>query len=345
MILPTSTTTVALAIAAAWGVDAGLTQPNPNNPPSIRNIYTFPNNTFIENIAVRSNSRLLITSMSVPDLFSIDPTVSNPTASVIHTFTNITGIAGIAETAPDVFALVTATWDLANTRAIPGTLAVWTADFTGSLFGTQQQQAPVIKFLTQIPNSISINGLAAHPFNPRFLMGADSAIGAVWRIDLLTGQHQIAFSSPLFTPTGTEPGKHLGINGLRSSGRHLYFTNSAQGLFGRVAIDRNGNKVGEIEVISHSSDAGNAGDVVYDDIALDVLNKKAWIASHPDYAVQVDLVGGSQRLVNDTRKLLNPTSAAFGRGSLKERRTLYVTNGGEFVGFDLVNNGVVALDF
>ncbi|KAK3994475.1 hypothetical protein QBC44DRAFT_236251 [Cladorrhinum sp. PSN332] len=325
-----------MALTAAWGAEAGLTS-NPSDPPSIRNIYTFPNNTFIENIAVRSNSNLLITSMSVPELFSIDPTVANPTASVIHTFTNITGIAGIAETKPDVFALVTATWDLANTRAYPGTLAVWTADLT------KRSKPPVIRLLTYIPNTTIINGLTAHPFNPRLLLGADSAIGAIWRIDLVTGNHEIAFSSPLFTPTGTAPGTHLGINGLRASGRHLYFTNSAQGLFGRVAIDRNGNKVGDVEIISNST-----GDVIYDDIALalDGGNKKssAWIASHPDYAVQVNLATGSQRVVKDSRKLLNPTSAAFGRGSAREKKTLYVTNGGEFVGWDLVNNGVVALD-
>lgn len=323
-----------LALTAVWvTAEAGAIDPRTNNSPPIRNIYTFPNNTFIENIAVRSNSKLLITSMSVPDLFQIDPTVSAPTASVVHTFSNSTGIAGIAETSPDVFALVTGTWDLANTRAYPGTLAVWKVDLS------QSTQPPAVSFLTQVPNSTIINGLTRHPFNPRLLLGADSAIGAIWRIDLVTGQHEIAFSSPLLTPTGTAPGTHLGINGLRAAGRHLYFTNSAQKFFGRVAIDWNANKVGNIEIISNST-----GDVVYDDIALDLKRKTAWIASHPSYAVRVGLLGGSQSIVNDTSKLLNPTSAAFGRGSLSQQKTLYVTNGGEFVGWDLVNEGVVALD-
>jgi hypothetical protein len=72
-----------------------------------------------------------------------------------------------------------------------------------------------------------------------------------------------------------------------------------------------------------------------------------WIASHPSYAVRVALDGvdaGRQWVVNDTGKLLNPTSAALGRGSGRQERTLYVTNGGEFVGADLVNEGVVAVD-
>ncbi len=305
------------------------------NPP-IRNVYTFPNNTFIENIAVRSNSKLLITSMSVPDLFTIDPTVANPIAPIVHTFANASGISGIAEITPDLFAVATGVWDLANTRALPGTMAVWTINLNHS--------PPTIRLVTSVSDSLILNGLARHPTNPRLLLAADSAAGYIRRIDLLTGTSDIAISSPLLTPTGTVPGTHLGINGLRTrlGGNHVYFTNSAQKFFGRVAVDWAGNAVGAIEVLSNSTAAG--ADVVYDDIALDLGRRKAWIASHPSYAVQVGVVAGTQRVVSDTGKLLNPTSAAFGRGGWSQERTLYVTNGGEFVGWDLVNEGVVALD-
>ncbi|KAK4222424.1 hypothetical protein QBC38DRAFT_489867 [Podospora fimiseda] len=323
---------LALALTARWAVKA---LPGPNTPPSpkIRTIYTFPNNTFLESLAVRSNSNLLITSMSVPHLYSLNPTTPNPTPSIIHTFPNITGIAGITETTPDVFALVTANWDLANTRAYPGTLAVWTVDLS-------KKQQPIIRLVTYIPNSTIINGLTSHPSNPRIILGADSSsLGAVWRIDLVTGNYEIAFSSPLFTPTGTAPGTNLGINGLRASGNHLYFTNSAQGFFGRVKIDKKGNKIGEIEIISESPEG-----VIYDDIAIDKEKKRAWVASHPDYVVEIDLSDGKQRVVKDETRLLNPTSATFGRGGKKEKEKVYVTVGGQFVGWDLVGNGIVALD-
>lgn len=159
--------------AAAWGAQAtGV-----NTPPAIRNVYTFPRNTFIENIAVRSNSKLLVTSMSVPDLFSIDPTVTTATASIVHTFGNGTGISGITEVAPDVFALVTGVWDLANTRAAPGSLKIWTVDFTKSPY-------PLVEFVTGIANSTIFNGIVRHPTNSKILLAADSAAGAVWRVDL-----------------------------------------------------------------------------------------------------------------------------------------------------------------
>jgi len=65
--------------------------------PLLRQIYTFPPNHFIENIAVRSNSDLLLTSMSVNTLFSVDPTIATPNATVVHTFPEGHGLMGITE--------------------------------------------------------------------------------------------------------------------------------------------------------------------------------------------------------------------------------------------------------
>ena len=329
---------ITLAAAASGIQGAAVARGSGSDNPPIRNVFTFGPNTFIENIAVRANSNLLITSMSVPDLFSIDPTVASPSASIVHTFPNGTGLSGIAEVTPDVFALVTGIWDLANTRAALGSLAVWTIDLN--------RTPPEVKLITHVANSTILNGVARHPTNPRLLLCADSALGAIWRVDLITGAYSVVFSSPLFQRTATA---HLGINGLRSApgSPYLYFTNSAQGLFGRVAVQPDGNQAGAVEVISNNTGAG--ADVVYDDIALDLngSGKKgdAWIASHPSYAVRVGVPGGGQHVVEDTAKLLNPTSAAFGRGGGREKKTLYVTNGGEFLpDFTLVNEGVVAID-
>ncbi|KAB5516991.1 hypothetical protein GE09DRAFT_1231124 [Coniochaeta sp. 2T2.1] len=307
----------------------------PTNP-RIRPVFTFPKNTFIENIAVRPNSDLLLTSLSVPDLYSINPKAPAPTASVIYTFPNATGLSGIAEVSPDVYAVVTGTWDLANTRAALGSLQVWTVDLSDSNNGKDKV---VVERLANIANSTIFNGIARHPTNPALLLAADSALGAVWRVDLRTGAYGVAFSSTLLAPTGTAPGTNLGINGLKARGMYLYFTNSARRFFGRVKIDSQGGAAGPVEIISSSSKAGE--DVIYDDIALQD-NGDAWIASHPSYAVLVKK-DGTQRVVNDTDLLLNPTAAAFGRGSREEEKTLYVTNGGEFAGADLVNGGVVAI--
>ncbi|CZR56290.1 uncharacterized protein PAC_06178 [Phialocephala subalpina] len=299
----------------------------------IRNIFTFPNNTFIENIRVRSNSDLLLTSMSVTTLFSIDPTVSTPNPSVLYTFPNATGLAGITETTPDVFAIVSVTWDLVNTRAILGTLVVWTINL--------QSATPIVHRIANVTNSTSFNGIASIPQSPHLVLTADSAIGAVWRVNLPTGKYGIAFSDPLFEPISTAQGLNLGINGLKIKDSYLYFTNSAYGIFGRVAIDSYGNKLSSVEVIANITNSDTTG-AHYDDFALD-KEGNAWIATHPEYVVKV-APDGEQSLISNETLLLNPTSAAFGRGSKKERKMLYVTNGGLFAGNDLVDEGVVAVD-
>jgi len=325
-----------ILLLAAWGGGAAATST------SVRTVYTFPPRTFVENIAVRANSHLLLTSMSVPSLFSLDPTTANPSASIVHTFPNCTGLSGIAELVPDVFAVVTATWDLAATRAALGSLAVWTVDLARS--------PPRIALVARVPDSTILNGVARHPMDHRVLLAADSAAGAIWSIDTRTGASVVVVSSPLLLPTGTAAeGKHLGINGLQAAGRWVYLTNSAQGFFGRVAVGRAaGTGFGAVEVLANATDA--AADVVYDDFALDVDatagKGHAWIASHPDYAVRVPIgVPGPEKVVRDAALLKNPTAAALGRGRERERKTLYVTNGGEFTAEgELVNGGVVAID-
>lgn len=335
-------------LLVAIATHASNALPKHTNPP-IRTIHTFPNNTFLENIAVRANGDLLITSVTVPSLFTIDPTVADPPAPALHTFPNATGLTGITETAPDVFALVTGTWDLASGRAALGSLAIWTVDFN------TLSPTPKVNFLTTIANSTIINGLARHPTNPRFLLAADSARGTLWRIDLLTGGVRVAFEdAALFAPTGTVSGKNLGINGLKTRVEHgngyVYFGNLAKGLFGRVRIDAEGARVGEGEVLARSK--GLPADIEYDDFVFETRRNvgfgkgrdAVWMAAHPSYLVRVDLESGEQWVINDTEKLSKPTSAAFGRGVKKQARTLYVTNGGKQVGEDLVNQRVVALD-
>jgi hypothetical protein len=308
---------------------------NTTNPP-IRHVYTFGPNTFIEQIAVRSNSHILLTSESVPTLFTLNPLLISPNASVLYTFPNATGLSGITEISPDVFALVSGVWDLVNTRAT--SLNIWTIDLC--------PRSPVIKHVTAIVNSTIFNGIAAIP-GTDLVLAADSALGAVWRVNIRTGAYGIAFSDSLLAPLGTDPGTNLGINGIRVSanGKWVYFANSAQGFFGRVPISRCGEKVGNVEVIASVGIPTGVAGVHFDDFALDGEDK-AWIATHPSDVIEVQVGKGIVADIQNSTLLLNPTSAAFGRGAERERRTLYVTNGGTFVGdtVKLVEEGVVAID-
>jgi hypothetical protein len=69
--------------------------PQPNGNPSLRTIYEFPNETWIEYIALRSNDNLLTTLITTPELWERDPFPSK--AELVHRFDTVTSFFGIAE--------------------------------------------------------------------------------------------------------------------------------------------------------------------------------------------------------------------------------------------------------
>jgi hypothetical protein len=103
-----------------------------------------------------------------------------------------------------------------NTRAT--FLNIWTIDLCSP--------SPVVKNVTAITNSTIFNGLTAIP-STNLVLGADSALGAVWKVNIRTGEYGIAFSDLLLAPLGTDPGTNLGINGMRVSanGKWVYRIN------------------------------------------------------------------------------------------------------------------------
>ena len=80
----------------------------------VRQLYQFPNSTFthIENVAIRPNGQLLLTIITEPCVYSLDPAASAPTPQLLYRFPSVTSMLGIAETSPDVFAVVAANYSI-----------------------------------------------------------------------------------------------------------------------------------------------------------------------------------------------------------------------------------------
>ena len=125
-----------------------------------------------------------------------------------------------------------------------------------------------------VPDTASLNGLAAPPGNSHILLSADSIDGRIIRIDTRTKKVSVAIEDEALQP-GKDAPLAVGINGLRTSGDFIYFTNSALGTFVRVPIDEQGNETGKIEVIARSPSPGE----IYDDFALDSAGN-AYVAVH-----------------------------------------------------------------
>ena len=294
-------------------------------PPAVRQLFQFTENGFIENIAARADGTLLLTSISQPVLFSFDPHASTPVPQVLCRFPDASGCLGIAETAPDVYAVIAGS--LLPMAAVPGTLAVWSVDLRS--ISKSRSEKPIIRKISVLAEADKLNGMTAlGPAAPGVVLIADSGLGAVWRLDTRSGEYRIAVKHDAMAPrANTFP--PLGINGLRPSpdGRTLYFTNSAQGFLARVPLTPAGDADGDVEIVSRTPE----GRAAFDDFALDGEGN-AWVATHHDALTKVSLKDGEQQVVvekaGNAPWMQSPTSAAFGRGKGEAGKVLYVVSGG-----------------
>ncbi|OJD29119.1 six-bladed beta-propeller-like protein [Diplodia corticola] len=141
---------------------------NSNSHYPVRPIYQFPNNaTWIENVAVRPNGNLLVTLLSpAAELHEIVPpaspsTLNTTTNRLVHRFDGYQGLLGIAETAPDVFAVVAGNYSTGS-GSTPA-WALWEVDFSSAGdVGTDAEATAAVTVSSLVPsvaNASVLNGL------------------------------------------------------------------------------------------------------------------------------------------------------------------------------------------
>ncbi len=280
---------------------------------AIKLAYQFKNETRIENIAVRPNGNLLLTVVSEPVMYQLKPKSSRP--EFLHQFPNVTSLTGIIETAPDIFIVVGGNWSTATFQATPGSFTIWSIDLN--------PRTPAVKMITTMPEAFALNGMTTLDGSPDIILMSDSALGAVWKLNVVTGEHGIALQSPLFTnSTGRGP---LAINGLGTYRSAVYFLNSALKLYGRVPVTPDGSAAGEVQVLARAE----KGVTAFDDFALD-WEGNAWIATHSNMVTEISVEGRQRNFTSgaDVPDMTQPTSIIFGRGSKEEENTLYIVTSG-----------------
>ncbi|KAH7129431.1 hypothetical protein B0J13DRAFT_138131 [Dactylonectria estremocensis] len=279
-----------------------------------RELIEIPN-VWIENVALRSNGELLLSTFNDGKLYSVNPSKSPPKASLLLKLEGVNALTGITEVDKDVFAIIGANIDQATAGFEEGSLKVALVNFRKRGYGS-----PSVRVILEGEDTAFLNGITTLPLHKHIILGAASQTGEVWRIDTKTGASKVAFQDELLAPVAGGP-YPLGVNGVKIFGNHLYFTNTARQLFGRVKIDGLGNKKGAVEVIAQAP-AGSA--ISPDDFSLDKLGN-AFVTFHPNQLIKITPDGEQTVLVNGT--LAGPTSAVFG----KDGRSLYIVTGGQGV--------------
>jgi len=287
--------------------------------PYVRTVLV-ANGTFLENIHATADGMLLITSLSTPTLFMVNPNATTPQLTALFTVndTNVNCLTGIDEYDPGKYA-----FNALNLTAATFTsyhASVWKFELPAtSPYGTITPHKVV-----DLPTSeiVLANALTARLVGHPDTVFISNSAGSVRSVNLTSGANQNVIVAPELAPgTGVVP---LGVNGLHVRGLYFYYVNSGQRIAGRVPIRVNGTATGPFEVLATTP----TGQRAYDDFALD-LHDRMWIASHPNSLEVVFQENGTWRqVVVDTglpATALGPTSTAFGRGSKEERETLYMT--------------------
>ncbi|KND91766.1 hypothetical protein TOPH_03445 [Tolypocladium ophioglossoides CBS 100239] len=256
-------------------------------------LYQFPDaKQSIENIAIRRNGELLLTTFDDGQLYALDPLAKDPEPRVVVKVPDATGLTGIVEIEEDMFAVSCGINNLTDASMVEGSAKLVAIDFNKATDGV----TPTVRTFAKIPNTQMLNGMAPLPHIGSTLMSADS------------NKEAKRFS--------------LGINGIKFSLVWMYFTNSDRRLFGRVQIDEFGNRKGEVEEIVRLPASSG---LMPDDFSM-FYNGTAFVAAHPNSVLKIlpdgtwtVLVGGDSAV-----KLNEPTSTAL----TQDGKTLYVVTGG-----------------
>ncbi len=286
-------------------------------------VATFPTGHFLENLAVRSDGSVLISSLLHRELWLVPgptPALDAPPI-LVHTFEHL--VMGILEVEPEIFVV-----NLSDGYTTHFSQLV-RVDLSGWMPG-QPIEPEVIYTFDYRARALNGSTLLA----PGVMLVADCFAGLIWRIDLGQGAHtaraRVWLEHPSMRPDPdgeVAPPPQPGINGIHygSKSGYVYYTTTAQKAFMRVAVD------------PHTFEPTTAPEFVAaidltDDFTLDEVGGFAYVTRHRGNTIdRVPLAPGHGSEVRHIAgepfdaRLVGPSSAAWGRGEGDDRRVLYVT--------------------
>ncbi|KAI8626298.1 hypothetical protein F5Y19DRAFT_226491 [Xylariaceae sp. FL1651] len=294
----------------------------------VSQLFQFTYGTSVENLLPLSNGCLLLSTIGSGSLYYINPEALYPSAQNVITLPGSTALTGMAALGNGLYA-VSGGVQSSPSCFVEGSMQVYVVSVAADSADTKLVHG------VSVPDTCMMDGMAALPKHPRTVLSADSIGGRILRIDTLNDCVSVAFSDAALGPGNNATA--LGIKGLRIRGDYLYFTNSAQGIFGRFPIDENGTNTGKVEILAHPgcrSDEGNS----YDDFAFDDEGN-VFVAVHPSSINKITPGGAESTFAGDesSETFLEPTSVVISN----DKKSLYVSTGGKDTGFPISGGQVV----
>ncbi|KAJ7106686.1 hypothetical protein C8R44DRAFT_638338 [Mycena epipterygia] len=193
-------------------------------------VYQSPTGLFLENIAIRPSSKLLLTSTASPTLHTLNLSSVNATLDEVYTLPNATGLTGIIEYQPDVYAVVASVLNITTLSPSGASISARRPPLRLALRASRKAPSSI----SGVPQSTLINGLSTIPGYRDFALAADLDLGAANEIAMGTDAVRMTIENAAMAPDAPVPA--IGINDLHVHGGALYFANSQKGTFARVSI-------------------------------------------------------------------------------------------------------------
>jgi hypothetical protein len=267
------------------------------------------------------------------------PYSPSPKATLLHEFTSIDGVGGIAEIRPDTFVVIGGNLTESG-NGIAGTFEAWEV-----ILPSEGNQPSLVRKIADIPDAVYLNGAA--PLLPAnfnnydhgsidtsVVLMSDSTLGAVFRLDVDSGRSEVVFRDPVMAPI---PGQTFGINGIKIRHGYLYFDNSLTLDIYRLPLTANGYAVPGGPAAQLVATVNGTGAPFVDDFTFGsdgaiwactnlgdtiVLFKPVEGTHGSAFEPPVVVVGAETQLT-----VAGATAAVFGTGK-DDPYTLYVTTSG-----------------
>ncbi|PSR79285.1 hypothetical protein BD289DRAFT_442676 [Coniella lustricola] len=322
-----------LAVLSAYTavVAAAAARPRASPPlDPVDTLYEFPVDTYVENLAVRSNGQVLVHTLSYPRLFLVEPYLPGH-IFVLCEFPETLGLSGIVEYRPDVFAVLTGNFSLATGDSGAGTWAVWNVDLGGvniTSNDTMASKPPRVTKIADVPEATFLNGLSffVTAGGQELLVIGDVKAGTIYSMDPDTGSYAVLINNTYTAPGSLYAFGTAGTDGVQVRDGILYFDNAGQGTLVTVTLDADTGEAGDdFEVIAQTTTTT----VQWDDFTFDCKGNILIATGGANTIDEVDAQGKIQTIAGNLNSttIAEPTSAKFGRRE-DDADTLYATTGG-----------------
>ncbi|KAI0403954.1 hypothetical protein F4802DRAFT_598575 [Xylaria palmicola] len=300
---------------------ASLNMPSQATPQASQ-LYQFTYPTAVENLLSLPNGCLLLGTSANADLYYIDPEALYPSAQTVITLPGSTALTAFA-------ALGDGSYVVAGRVPPP-------AGFESPI------QVHVIRLATggdvnvtvdrtvAVPDTPSMEGMAALPNHPSTILGADAIGGRILRVDTADSSVSVAVEHEALKPGDKNDATARGVKGLKVQDGYLYFTNAARITFGRFPIDENGTNTGDVEILACLDDMPDES-AAYGDFSFD-SEGNAFVAVHPSSIHRITPDGAQSVFAGGANStFLEPTSVVLSNNG----KSLYISTAGEDTGYPI----------